>query len=99
MSMRRITRRDALKVFSAGALASSLSACSTMGQKSVGKVVVDHVGSDVLDAPASAQRVGLPPFGGQVSERRSEGATLGVDLRPHDLPVHLALRHIVRVAD
>ncbi|MBA3254157.1 MAG: NAD(P)/FAD-dependent oxidoreductase [Pseudomonadota bacterium] len=42
--MQKITRRDALKVFSAGALASSLSACVTMGQKSVGKVVVVGAG-------------------------------------------------------
>ncbi len=44
MTMQKITRRDALKVFSAGALASSLSACVTMGQKSVGKVVVVGAG-------------------------------------------------------
>ena len=44
MTMPKITRRDALKVFSAGALASSLSACATMGQKSVGKVVVVGAG-------------------------------------------------------
>ena len=44
MNTRRITRRDALKAFSAGAVVSSLSACATMGQKNIGRVVVVGAG-------------------------------------------------------
>ena len=44
MNTRRITRRDALKAFSAGAVVSSLSACATMGQKNIGRVVVIGAG-------------------------------------------------------
>ena len=44
MNMQKLTRRDALKAFSVGALASSLSACATIGQKSVGRVVVVGAG-------------------------------------------------------
>ena len=40
MTIQKVSRRDALKALSVGAFASSLSACATMEQKSVGRVVV-----------------------------------------------------------
>ena len=40
MNIEKITRRDVLKVLSAGTVASSLSACATLEQKSAGRVVV-----------------------------------------------------------
>ena len=52
MNMQKLTRRDALKAFSAGALASGLSACATMGQKSVGRVVVVGAGTGVPQPPS-----------------------------------------------
>ncbi len=40
MNIQKITRRNMLKALSAGAVASNLAACATMGQKSAGRVVV-----------------------------------------------------------
>ena len=42
--MQKISRRDALKAVSTSVLVSSLSACATMSQKSVGRVVVVGAG-------------------------------------------------------
>jgi len=44
MSIQEITRRDVLKALSAGVAVSSLSACATMQQKTVGRVVVVGAG-------------------------------------------------------
>ena len=44
MNIDKVSRRDALKAVSAAALVSSLSACATLGQKSVGRVIVVGAG-------------------------------------------------------